>query len=203
MIYKTIKPLVLASQSPRRKDFLTDLGIDFTVYSAEIDESPKAGEPPKSYVERISLEKAHAVSREVRNSYVLAADTAVCLGDRILGKPGSEEEAVEMLLALSGQCHVVNSGFCLVNEKEDVEVVQSVATEVYFSDFSESVARGYVATGESLDKAGAYGIQGNGSFLVRKIVGSYTNVVGLPMAELVESMTGLGIIYPAVSVITD
>lgn len=203
MIYKTIKPLTLASQSPRRKDFLTDLGIEFTVYSAEIDETPTLDESPKTYVERISLEKAHAVSRQKKNSFVLAADTAVCLGERILGKPGNEEEAVEMLLALSGHRHIVRSGYCFVNEEEGIEVLQSVLTEVYFSDFDESVARGYVATGESLDKAGAYGIQGNGSFLVKKIVGSYTNVVGLPMAEVVASMVQLGIISPAVLITQD
>ncbi len=202
MMYTTIKPLILASQSPRRKDFLTDLGLNFTTLSADIDETPLPGELPEIYVERISLEKARAVSRNNSEKYILSADTAVCLGNRILGKPHNDDEAVEMLLALSGRRHVVMSGYCIMNEKENIEVVRSVSTEVHFIELSESVARGYVATGESNDKAGAYGIQGNGSFLVSKICGSYTNVVGLPMAEVVESMVELGVIGPAQSFFT-
>lgn len=185
MIYTNLKPLILASRSPRRKDYLTDLGLDFTIEVREIDESPEIEENPVRYVKRIALEKASAVADLFPEDYVLAADTAVCLGSTILGKPADEKEAVEMLIALSGRRHVVRSGLCLLNRQLRKEIVLSVATEVVFSDFGEDVARSYVAAGESMDKAGAYGIQGKGAFLVERISGSYTNVVGLPLAEVV------------------
>lgn len=198
MIYKTTKPLVLASNSPRRKDFLDDLGLKFSVCAEEIDETPFAGENPNHYVERMAREKAVVVSKRLPYSYVLAADTAVCLGDTILGKPANDDEAVGMLLSLAGRNHVVRSGICIVCVFGKVEAVISVATEVSFSDFGESIAKAYVAEGESLDKAGAYGIQGKGAFLVERLHGSYTNVVGLPLAEVVALLEQQGVIQAAV-----
>lgn len=185
MIYTTLKPFILASNSPRRRDFLSDLGLVFTIHVREIDETPEAGEDPVGYVERMARYKAAAVAELHPEQYVLAADTAVCLGETILGKPNDEGAAVEMLLALAGRLHVVRSGICLVNRALARETVLSVATEVVFTDFDENVAQCYVAAGESMDKAGAYGIQGKGAFLVERISGSYTNVVGLPLAEVV------------------
>lgn len=194
MIYTTVKPLILASNSPRRKDFLDELGLKFSTCAEEIDETPFANEDPVDYVERMARRKAGAVSRRFPDSYVLAADTAVCLGKRILGKPVDSGEAVAMLLSLAGRTHVVRTGICVACAEENVEIVGSVATEVTFSDFGESVARGYVAQGESFDKAGAYGIQGRGAFLVERVDGSYSNVVGLPLAEVVAILERQGVV---------
>ncbi len=197
MIYQTVKPLILASNSPRRKDFLHDLGLDFMICAREIDESVHPGEEAIAYVERVAREKAVAVRQINPDSYIVAADTVVCLEDRILGKPAGLEEAVAMLLSLAGKRHVVRTGVCIACGREGVETVRSVDTSVYFVDFDETVARAYVAQGESLDKAGGYGIQGQGAFLVERVEGSYSNVVGLPLAEVVMLLTGYGAIAPA------
>ncbi len=199
MIYSTVKPLVLASNSPRRKDFLNDLGLEFTHYAEEIDETPYRDENPGAYVERMAREKARAVSLKYPESYVLAADTAVCLEDTILGKPVDSEEAVHMLLSLAGRDHVVRSGICIACCDEKKEIACSVATIVSFFPFDEVIARGYVALGESFDKAGAYGIQGKGAFLVQRIEGSYTNVVGMPLTEVVAILLQQGVILPGSS----
>lgn len=197
MIYTTVKPLILASNSPRRKDYLHELGINFSIRADEIDETPGSDEDPARYVERMARQKAGAVSRSFQESYVLAADTAVCLGNRILGKPADRKEAVAMLLSLAGRTHVVRTGICIACAEENIEIVTSVATEVTFSGFGEAVARGYVAQGESLDKAGAYGIQGRGAFLVARVDGSYSNVVGLPLAEVVAILERQGVVTVA------
>ena len=197
MIYRTVKPFVLASSSPRRRDYLLELGLDFIICAEEIDESPLPHEDPAAYVERMAREKAVAVSHRYPDSYVLAADTAVCLDSRILGKPRDAEDAVAMLLDLAGKEHVVRSGICITGEHENIEIVLSVATRVCFADFGEDVAQGYVASGEPFDKAGAYGIQGQGAFLVERLEGSYTNVVGLPLAEVVGILLRYGVIVPA------
>jgi len=199
MMYQTLKPLVLASNSPRRKAFLDDLGLNVTIWACDIDETPLPDENPKRYVERMAREKAYAVKGRFPKSYVLAADTAVCLGETILGKPEDDEDAVAMLLSLAGRVHMVRSGICLVSEADRVHIVLSVATEVRFAEFDEAVARSYVGEGESLDKAGAYGIQGKGAFLVEVVVGSYTNVVGLPLVEVVDLLTQHGVIIPALT----
>ncbi len=197
MIYSTVKPLILASNSPRRKDFLHDLGITFSVHAEEIDETPADGEQPASYVERMAQEKALVVSRQFPESYVLAADTAVCLGDTILGKPTNSDDAVEMLLSLAGQIHIVRTGICIMASSVNVKIVASVATEVAFVDFNEGIARAYVAENESLDKAGAYGIQGKGGFLVERVSGSYSNIVGLPLAEVLGILEQQGVLHAA------
>lgn len=197
MMYHTLKPLVLASNSPRRKAFLDDLGFNVTIWARDIDETPLPGENPQQYVERMAREKALAAKDRFPGSYVLGADTAVCLGDTILGKPLDEEDAVAMLMSLAGRAHLVRSGICIVSEVEGVQIVRSVTTEVRFTHFGEKVARAYVGEGESLDKAGAYGIQGKGAFLVEHVAGSYTNVVGLPLVEVVALLTQQGVIVPA------
>jgi len=199
MIYQTRKSLVLASCSPRRKAFLDDLGLSITVWARDIDETPLPHEDPQNYVERMAYQKALAVQDRFPESYVLAADTAVCLGKTILGKPKDEEEAVSMLLSLAGRVHLVRSGICLVSAAESIHHIDSVVTEVRFAHFDETVARAYVGEGESLDKAGAYGIQGKGAFLVEHVAGSYTNVVGLPLAEVVVLLAQHGVIEPALS----
>ena len=192
----TTGKLILASGSPRRKTLLQDLGLEFEVIAAQVEEKPRAGEKPEDFVLRAASDKAGAVSCDNPASWVLGADTVVVHGGRILGKPGDGEEALSVLLALSGQKHLVHTGFCLANVKKQVSVSRLVTTEVYFSSFSEEIAAAYVASREPLDKAGAYGIQGAGGVLVKKINGSYSNVVGLPLVEVIQEMLRYKLVAP-------
>ena len=192
----TTGKLILASGSPRRKTLLQDLGLEFEVIAAQVEEKPRAGEKPEDFVLRAASDKAGAVSCDNPASWVLGADTVVVHGGRILGKPGDGEEALSVLLALSGQKHLVHTGFCLANVKKQVSVSRLVTTEVYFSSFSEEIAAAYVASREPLDKAGAYGIQGAGGVLVEKINGSYSNVVGLPLVEVIQEMLRYKLVAP-------
>lgn len=196
MMYSNRDELILASGSPRRKQYLKAMGLRFSIRTVSVDETPKPLEHSGDFVRRMAREKAAGVSAEFPHSWVISGDTVVCLGDKILGKPADESEAVGLLLALSGREHFVKTGFCVAHKAHGVEVVQSVTTKVLFAKFSESVARAYVAAGESLDKAGAYGIQGKGVFLVKAIEGSYSNVVGLPLQELIDVLVAHGVIKP-------
>ncbi len=193
---KTVGKLILASASPRRKFLLQDLGLDFEVIEAQVEEKPAAGESPQEFVLRAACDKAGEISRTNFECWVLGADTIVVHGTRILGKPADAEEALEILQTLAGRSHLVYTGFCLMNEKEKISVNRVVTTEVCFYPFSQDVAAAYVATGEPLDKAGAYGIQGGGGFLVEKVIGSYTNVVGLPLFEVVEELLRYRVVEP-------
>ena len=190
--------LILASASPRRRRFLERLGLQFEVEPAEVNEDPLAGENPEAFVLRLALDKARVVAKKRMVSVVLAADTAVVLGAVILGKPRDSAAAVEMLMQLAGQTHFVWSGYAVVGVEEKIELARAVCTEVRFVDFDRATAVAYVATGEPLDKAGSYGIQGRGGCLVEGIVGSWSNVVGLPMAELVADLRSLDVIAPTV-----
>ena len=183
-MFKALKPLILASASPRRQEFLHRIGLDFTIRPAEIDETVLPGESADQYVTRMAREKGKFVAESYPDSWIVAADTIVSLGGELLGKPGSEEHAVNMLMMLSGKEHEVRSSFCLVCESVKVFEIETIVTKVTFNAFDRSVAQAYAATREPLDKAGAYGIQGRGIALVSEINGSYSNVVGLPMAEL-------------------
>lgn len=184
--FRTEARLILASGSPRRRDFLADLGIAFEVVVAEIDETPLTGEQPAEFVARLSREKARGV--DIPHAWVLGADTAVVVDGEILGKPGDEEEACAMLMRLSGRWHEVWTGFSLCCGATGESCTKAVCTRVRFLELTPELCRAYVRTGEPLDKAGAYGIQGKGCFLVPEISGSYTNVVGLPMTEVLEAL---------------
>jgi septum formation protein len=194
--FKTRCRLVLASASPRRKSLLQELGLEFDIMQAGIEETPLAGEPPVDFVLRAARDKAEEVSRANSTAWVLGADTVVVHEGSILGKPSDEKEALEVLQRLAGQKHIVHTGFCLINEAENIAVSRVVTTEVYFAPFSRKIAAAYVATGEPLDKAGAYGIQGQGGFLVERLYGSYSNVVGLPLAEVVDELLRYKVIEP-------
>jgi nucleoside triphosphate pyrophosphatase len=198
-MYRNRQEIVLASGSPRRKRYLQEMGIHFTVRIAAVVETPLPDEGPDDVVRRLARLKAEAVSTEFPDSWVISGDTVVCLGDTILGKPADKEEAVTLLMALSGRTHHVKTAFCVAHGARRVNVIQTVTTSVQFAGFSETVARAYVATGESLDKAGAYGIQGRGVFLVKSIEGSYSNVVGLPLYELLEVLQAYEVIEPTFS----
>lgn len=196
-MYRNKVPLILASGSPRRKEFLDNLGLKFIVAVAEIAEEPGQGESAGDFVQRMAREKALTVAKSHPGSWVIGGDTVVCLGDLILGKPASAKDAVELLMKLSGQSHTVRSCFCVCNLEKNIKRQQSVATRVQFAKFPQEVAEAYVATGEPMDKAGAYGIQGIGGALVETIDGSYSGVVGLPIVELVHVLEEEGVIEPA------
>ena len=186
--FRTQAQLILASGSPRRRDFLAELGIAFEVRVTDIDETPQTGEQPVDFVARLSREKAQAVEQAGAEAWVLAADTAVVVDGEILGKPGDEAEACAMLMRLSGRWHEVWTGFSLCCQATAELCTKTVCTRVRFLTLTPELCRAYVRTGEPLDKAGAYGIQGKGCFLVPEISGSYTNVVGLPMTEVLETL---------------
>jgi len=196
-MFQTIAPLILASGSPRRLKFLADLDLKFTVVSADIDESTQTDELPGEYVCRLAGEKAAVVAAGQPKSWVIGADTVVVLGGEILGKPEGPEGALAMLKRLAGRTHEVWTGVTVLRWQDQASRTFAVCTEVTFAEVSESVLAAYVATGEPLDKAGSYGIQGHGVFLVSAITGSYSNVVGLPLPELLGQLLDLGIISPA------
>lgn len=195
-MFKNNGQLVLASGSPRRKRFLAELGLDFTVAVAHVDEALRAGEAPRAFVRRLAQEKAAVISAAYPGAWVIGADTVVVLAGEILGKPGDPAEALAMLTRLNGQSHEVWTGFAIIRGNS-IMVAREVRTEVTFTDVSAEVLTAYVATGEPLDKAGAYGIQGRGGLLVARINGSYSNVVGLPMAELMAELLNLGVVVPS------
>jgi septum formation protein len=183
--------LVLASASPRRRELLGNAGISFTVQAADINEAPLAGESPQDCAERLAREKALAVSQRRPQDYVLGADTIVVVEDAILGKPRDAGDAVRMLRLLSGRTHAVITGVCLVSPvasgqgsgaSEADLVAASETTLVTFCELSDDEIRDYVVTGEPMDKAGAYAIQGMASRWISRIEGDYSNVVGLPVA---------------------
>ena len=177
--------LVLASGSPRRKELLEQIGVLFTVQSADIDETPLVGEKAADYVERLAEEKALAVLANNPEKVILAADTSVVLNGEILGKPDSQAHAVDMLQSLSGKHHKVMTGIAMVTKQNGQVSVQTqvVVTDVEFLSLSQAQIEEYVATGEPMDKAGAYGIQGKAAVFVKQIQGCYSNVVGLPLGQ--------------------
>lgn len=173
--------LVLASASPRRRELLTLLGVPFRCVPADIDESPRDGEKPPDYVQRMAYEKAAAVAGRAPGCPVLAADTTVVIDEDILGKPLDHLDALSILARLSGRSHSVMTALCLRRGDACSEVL--VSTEVEFESLDRATCEAYLATEEPWDKAGAYAIQGLGGALVRTIRGSYSNVVGLPLAQ--------------------
>jgi len=171
--------LVLASASPRRRDLLAGLQLDFEVRSAEIDESALTDELPEDHVSRLARAKAQAVARP--GELVLAADTVVVLEGRILGKPADPADAQQMLSSLAGREHDVYTGVALFEPDRDTLVSATDRSEVRIAALDEDEISWYVSTGEPLDKAGSYAIQGLGALFVERVVGNYTNVVGLPL----------------------
>jgi septum formation protein len=172
--------LVLASASPRRADLLRQLGLSFSVYPSHIPEDYLEGETPEAHARRLSREKAREIQLIHGDSLIVAGDTVVVLEGRILGKPRDEGEAVAMLLSLSGKTHTVISGLAVAFPQGGI-LDGAERTSVTFRSFDEGTARAYARTGEPMDKAGAYGIQGLGSTLVQGIRGDYHTVVGLPI----------------------
>lgn len=187
--------LILASGSPRRREILTDLGYSFDVKTADFDESQVSLEKPSEGVQALALGKATAAAEATSvdaPTVFLGSDTVVALNDAVMGKPADEEDAKSMLRSLSGKTHVVYTGVALVEKNERGEIVSNEtfveATEVTFFKLSEEEIDWYVGTGEPMDKAGAYGIQGLGRVLVEGIRGDYETVVGLPAARVYRAL---------------
>ena len=183
------KKIILASGSPRRREILENIGLDFSVSVSNADESTVSpqGIPVGIYVQELAMLKAAASAKTAeRGALVIGADTVVSLDGKILTKPTDENDAFEMLTALSGKTHEVYTGICVTDTSDMKSVCRSACTKVTFSPLTEKIVRAYIQTGEPSDKAGAYGIQGKGALLVEKIDGDYFNVVGLPVKLLSE-----------------
>jgi septum formation protein len=196
LMFTACKPLILASASPRRQQFLTDLGLAFTCLPADIDEMPLPGEKPEAFARRMAQEKAAAIAAQHPASWILGADTVVALADEIIGKPKDAADALAILRRLQGRSHQVITGLALVCQAEDCVETLAESSEVTFAAFSDEALAAYVRTGEPLDKAGAYGIQGKGAFLVRSVHGSCANVIGLPVSSCVSLLLWRSIIAP-------
>lgn len=188
-----MKTIILASASPRRKELLEKIGLKFEVEPADCEEVVDTALEAHELVQKLSRGKAESIARKHRNAIVIAADTVVLMGDKILGKPHNQAEAKKMLRALSGKSHVVITGFTIIDTAKRRILSKTVETKVYIRELNPEEIDAYVKSGEPLDKAGAYGIQGLGSVIVEKIEGDYFNVVGLPLSSLAESLKEFGI----------
>ncbi len=189
-----IPRLVLASASPRRSALLSQIGLTFEVCPSDIVEPPHttySNDPASEVTQKLALLKAVAVSQHFDDALIIGADTLVSLDGELLGKPTDDADAFKMLTHLSGTCHEVVTGVALVDTQTEREVVWSETTQVYFRELQSTEIDAYIASGEASDKAGAYGIQGRGAVFVRRIEGCYFNVVGLPLASLVEHLFNL------------
>jgi septum formation protein len=190
-------PLLLGSGSPRRRQILSDLRIPFVVRVARIDESVRSGEHADDYVVRVAAEKADNLTRYLEEDHVaalLVADTTVVLDEEVLGKPADSEEAERMVMRLVGRYHEVLTRFEVRSLDSSQNVAETVRSRVYMRDADAGDLRRYAATGEGLDKAGAYAVQGCGAFLIERIEGSYSNVIGLPASELVLALQSIGLL---------
>ncbi|TLM65440.1 MAG: septum formation inhibitor Maf [Deltaproteobacteria bacterium] len=192
----TSRKIVLASASPRRRELLAQVGLNVAVVPADVDETPFAGETPTAHVVRLSEAKALAVAgrREVVGRWFIGSDTVVVRDDAILGKPADAIEAEAMLRSLSGRSHEVVSGYAVLDRATGRTRSGAVTTRVWFKALTDREIAGYLATGEPFDKAGAYAIQGFGAFMVPRIEGSYPNVVGLPLCEVIAALEEFGAI---------
>jgi septum formation protein len=191
------RSIVLASASPRRRELLKNLGLNFSVDPAEIDEIQTIKLKPAHLAKAISLHKAQGAASRHADSIIIAADTFGVLDGVILGKPVDARHARKMLAALSGRCHSVITGFTVIDSATNRVVSRAVETKVYFRKLKLSEIARYVRTGEPLDKAGAYAIQGLGALLVERIEGDYYNVIGLPLCALAGVLRRFGITTPA------
>ena len=186
--------LILASKSPRRRTLLEQAGLRFSVKPSTVDEDEIAVSGPENYVSVLAEAKAADISKQYPESWVIGADTIVLIDNTILGKPGSRREARTMLKRLNGQTHHVLTGYAIQCRAKNRMFLEVVKTAVLFKQLTDEEIEWYIHTKEPFDKAGAYAIQGLGTFLVKQINGSYTNVVGLPVCEVIEHLTREGIL---------
>jgi len=186
--------LILASKSPRRRYLLKQAGLSFSVIPSSIDETSVPVSSPETYVKALSEAKAENVSIKFPEKWVIGADTIVLKDDAILGKPDSKAQARAMLKKLSGQTHQVLTGYAICCKSKNRKYSETVKTQVLFKSLTDKEIEWYIHTKEPFDKAGAYAIQGLGTFLVKSINGSYTNVVGLPVCEVIEILIKEGVL---------
>lgn len=185
-------PVYLASKSPRRKKLLEQLNLKFDTFSVDLDEEILDGEHPVETVKRLAKDKMNLACEEVEDALVITADTIVVLDDHVLGKPENTADAKRILNLLSGNKHYVYTGYCVINQKEDKEILEYERTEVTFRLLDNKEIEDYIASGSPMDKAGAYGIQDDfGAVFVEHINGCYYNVVGLPLAKLYKSLQSI------------
>jgi len=194
--FKTLRKVILASKSPRRRVLLEGLGIKFQVIPSNVPEPDRArNEPPEDYALRTARLKARSIYKRLGEAWIIAADSIVMLDDKVMGKPRDRATAIRMLMQLCGRCHTVYTGCWIAGPKESGYSEGFVSTSnVWLSHIAPELVRAYVDTGEPLGKAGGYAIQGIGAFMVKRIEGSYTNVIGLPLAELIKRLLAQGVI---------
>ena len=194
-----IRDIILASASPRREEILGKTGLKFGVDKSDYEEDIDSRLKPHDLASSISRGKAARVARRHRNALIIAADTIVVLKGRLFGKPRNEDQAREMLKALSGKAHSVITGFTILDTATEKAISRSVESKVFFKRMTAEEIEGYIRSGEPLDKAGAYGIQGLGAVLIKRIEGDFFNVMGLPLYALAESLKkfGLNVLHPA------
>ncbi len=185
--------LILASSSPRRRELLASIGVDFEIIPSHVPEQHQPGEAPEEYVARLSRDKARTIATQHRDRWILAADTTVLLGDQLLEKPTGRADAVRMLGTIAGRTHVVYTGVTIENSSRGYSDTRVAESEVRMLPLSPEDIEWYVDTGEPLDKAGAYAVQGIGGMFIDSIHGSYSNVVGLPLALLLQMFRKAGI----------
>jgi len=186
--------LVLASRSPRRRQLLTQMGLDLEILPANVDETMAPGVSPAAYVKTLAEKKAVAVMQQRQQAWVLGADTIVVKDGDVLNKPRDTEEAVSMLEQLSGKTHSVFTGYAAGRHAEGILASRAVETQVTFRALTRQEILWYTGTREPYDKAGGYAVQGLGAFMVKEIRGSWSNVVGLPVCEVIQTLTSLGAI---------
>jgi septum formation protein len=186
--------IILASKSPRRRYLLQQAGLSFRVIPSSIDETSVTISSPETYVRLLSEAKANDIAVKYPDKWVIGADTIVLQEGTVLGKPGSQTEARTMIKRLSGQTHQVLTGYTICCKAKSRSFSETIKTDVLFKNLTDEEIEWYIQTEESFDKAGAYAIQGLGTFLVKSINGSYTNVVGLPVCEVIEFLLKEGII---------
>jgi septum formation protein len=188
-----MKTIILASASPRRKELLQKIGLKFEVDASNCAEEIDPTLVPGELVRQISIDKAKAVASRHKNAVIIAADTIGVIGKKLLGKPQTAAEARKMLAQISGKAHLVITGFTVLDTATDKIVTKTVTTKVYIKKLTQAEINAYVETGEPLDKAGAYGVQGLGAVIVEKIEGDYYNVVGLPLNALADVLKEFGV----------
>ena len=185
---RTRDRIILASASPRRLELLASAGVEFEVFAGDVDEEPLPGEVPADHVVRLARDKAISVASRVEGRFFVGADTVVVCGGEIMGKPKDAADAERMLRKLSGVSHEVITGYAIFDRERDDALCDAVTTRVFFKPLRDEEIRDYIATGCPFDKAGAYAIQGGAAYMVERIDGSYSNVVGLPLCEVVEAL---------------
>jgi septum formation protein len=185
--------IILASASPRRRELLESIGLSFEVRPSSVPELPEAGEDVDTYVRRLARAKAEEIASASPDAWVIAADTVVYIGAELLEKPGSREDAIRMLERICGERHTVYTGLTLKHSASGYSETTVTTSEVWMLPLSRPEIEWYVDTGEPMDKAGAYAVQGIGAMFIERINGNYTNVVGLPLAALFEMMKKAGI----------